>query len=408
MNLGINPFDRQFDSIESIVDTISEVLQCPATIEDVSHKLIAYSSHMADTDQARIATIIGRRVPEYVINALWKEGIIQQIMSSTEAVRIPPIQELGLKSRIVIAIRNHQDVIGFIWVLDDHQLADDIAQLQLKRAAQAAKLKLLEMQNDRRKQEQQHFELCWSLLTGQEHSEMSIKEKALQYGIQLPDSYQVVVLEFDSEINEKQYQQMLFIVRTVENLRIPLYVIHQNRLIMIAGTKGIRQTIIQYEEERDVFVHRLIQRFATDAHVGCGSYYRYFTKAELSYHEALVVLQIKHSFPDEVDEIHNYKDLGYYRFLPSMYTEKEKTQVEHPSITLLRQYDLEHGSDLLTTLEVFLKHDSNVKKAAEALHVHTNTLTYRLKRMMEIGQMDLSQMDEKVTLYLELKLNKMK
>lgn len=408
MNLGINPFDRQFDSIESIVDTISEVLQCPATIEDVSHKLMAYSSHVADTDQARIATIIGRRVPEYVISALWQEGIIQQIMASTEAVRIPTIQALGLKSRIVIAIRNHQDVIGFIWVLDDHQLADDIAQLQLKRAAQAARIKILEMQNDRRKQEQQHYELCWSLLSGQEHSDMTIKEKAHQYGIQLPDSYQVIIVEFDAEISEKQYQQILYVVRTVEQIRVPLYVIHQNRLIMIAGTRSVRQTIAQYEEERSHFMDRLVQRFHAAIHVGCGSYYRQYTSTELSYHEALVVLKIKEAFPDEVDEIQNYRDLGFYRFLPAMVTEKEKTKVEHLSITLLRRYDLEHGSDLLTTLEVFLKYDSNVKKAAEALHVHTNTLTYRLKRIMEIGQMDLNKMDEKVTLYLELKLNKMK
>jgi len=62
---------------------------------------------------------------------------------------------------------------------------------------------------------------------------------------------------------------------------------------------------------------------------------------------------------------------------------------------------------LLHTLEVFLYNDSNVKAAADLLHVHINTLTYRLKRIAEIGGIDLNNMDQKVTLYLDLKAEKM-
>lgn len=71
-----DPFKGTFGSLENLADTISEVLHCPVTIEDANHRLLAYSTHEDSTDPARIATIIGRRVPEKVINSLWRDGVI--------------------------------------------------------------------------------------------------------------------------------------------------------------------------------------------------------------------------------------------------------------------------------------------------------------------------------------------
>ena len=75
-----NDFSKiNFNSLEEFADTISEILQCPVTIEDVNHRLLAYSTHAERIDSARVATIMGRRVPEKVINSLWKEGVIPEL-----------------------------------------------------------------------------------------------------------------------------------------------------------------------------------------------------------------------------------------------------------------------------------------------------------------------------------------
>ena len=58
MNLDKTPFHRPFDTLESLADTISEVLNSPVTIEDANHHVLAYSSHHPETDPARIATIV--------------------------------------------------------------------------------------------------------------------------------------------------------------------------------------------------------------------------------------------------------------------------------------------------------------------------------------------------------------
>jgi hypothetical protein len=49
---------------------------------------------------------------------------------------------------------------------------------------------------------------------------------------------------------------------------------------------------------------------------------------------------------------------------------------------------LERNPDLLTTLDAYLAEDTDRRRAAAALHVHPNTLDYRLKRIVELTGLD--------------------
>ncbi|MFB6840328.1 PucR family transcriptional regulator [Streptomyces sp. NPDC056361] len=56
------------------------------------------------------------------------------------------------------------------------------------------------------------------------------------------------------------------------------------------------------------------------------------------------------------------------------------------------------GTMLLDTLEVFLAHDCSWARTAEALHVHVNTVHYRVQRIEALTGRDLSRLDHKVDL----------
>lgn len=49
---------------------------------------------------------------------------------------------------------------------------------------------------------------------------------------------------------------------------------------------------------------------------------------------------------------------------------------------------LARNPDLLLTLEAYLGADTDRRRAAAALHVHPNTLDYRLKRLVELTGLD--------------------
>ncbi|MFF4649207.1 PucR family transcriptional regulator [Streptomyces sp. NPDC001380] len=67
-------------------------------------------------------------------------------------------------------------------------------------------------------------------------------------------------------------------------------------------------------------------------------------------------------------------------------------------------YDLEHQADLVRTLDAFLRADGSWTRCAAALHVHVNTLRYRIRRIEELTGRDLARLEDRVDFYLALAL----
>ena len=60
----------------------------------------------------------------------------------------------------------------------------------------------------------------------------------------------------------------------------------------------------------------------------------------------------------------------------------------------IAQYDRQYGTDYAGTLLHYVLNDCNSVRAAEALHIHRSTLTYRLERIKEICSFDFSDRDK--------------
>jgi DNA-binding PucR family transcriptional regulator len=392
------------DSLESLADRIREELNCPVTIEDESHNLLAYSTHDPQTDSARIATIIGRRVPDHVVQALWRDGIIPRLMESDEPVRIAPIADIGLGGRLAVSIRHQGNVLGYIWVQETGEALDDEDVHFLRQAAQVAREKLLRLKLTTRKAQQSYWELFRQLLAGQIKSDASAREKASKLGMALPDVYQISVLQFQADISEMIHQQIHYFLTSTRRVRVAFHLVDGHRLILLAAPG--EQTERLHTEIYEILREPMRQRFDLwPEREGCGSPYADYSMVARSYEEALTVLRVAGKLPEAVNIV-QYSDLGIYRYLPRLSEERIAHPADNANLRKLRLYDQEHGSNLLQTLETYLDCDSQPKAAAEALHVHANTLKYRLGRIEEIGSIDLGQMKQKATLFLELKLNR--
>jgi len=68
----------------------------------------------------------------------------------------------------------------------------------------------------------------------------------------------------------------------------------------------------------------------------------------------------------------------------------------------LLEHDARNGAELVTTVEVFLDHAGSWQEAARALHLHPNTLRYRIARAQELTRRDLSSMHDRVDVFLAL------
>ncbi len=70
----------------------------------------------------------------------------------------------------------------------------------------------------------------------------------------------------------------------------------------------------------------------------------------------------------------------------------------------LMKYDRQHHSDLLTTLTTYSRFNSNNVRVAAELHIHANTLSYRLSRIEEISARTLGRTDDWLDFQLAIRL----
>lgn len=75
-----------------------------------------------------------------------------------------------------------------------------------------------------------------------------------------------------------------------------------------------------------------------------------------------------------------------------------------PIVYRLMEYDKVNHTDYLNTLKVYLLNNQNAVQTAKELFIHRGTILYRIKRICEIGQTDLSDPDELLHLYLSLRM----
>jgi hypothetical protein len=73
------------------------------------------------------------------------------------------------------------------------------------------------------------------------------------------------------------------------------------------------------------------------------------------------------------------------------------------SLAPLFEYDRRHQSELVRTLGTFLDCAGSWHACAERMHVHVNTVRYRIRRVEELTGRDLSTMADRVDLFLALR-----
>jgi len=98
----------------------------------------------------------------------------------------------------------------------------------------------------------------------------------------------------------------------------------------------------------------------------------------------------------------SFDQLGVYRLIYAAEQLPELQTFQDEALGALLDYDQTHGAELIKTLEAFFAANCSPKEAATLLHVHRNTVLYRLERIAEITGHDLNDADIRLRLHLAL------
>jgi GAF domain-containing protein len=128
---------------------------------------------------------------------------------------------------------------------------------------------------------------------------------------------------------------------------------------------------------------------------GASAYATGFGEAE----HALVAASVVSPEPGVV----GFDDLGAYKYLLRVSQDGRVRDRRGEALQRLAAYDERHRSQLLLTLEEYLRRRGNIAAAATTLYVHPNTLRQRLRRIQDLTGLDVAREDW-LMIEIELKL----
>ncbi|RCX16029.1 CdaR family transcriptional regulator [Anaerobacterium chartisolvens] len=103
----------------------------------------------------------------------------------------------------------------------------------------------------------------------------------------------------------------------------------------------------------------------------------------------------------------NYHDYALEDFISGSLSEPYRKTFMHPAVQAIMEYDSNNGTSYFDTLEVYLNNERNQATTARELHIHLNTLKYRLSRLQKIMGINLDSPSERLRLMLSLRLKEL-
>ncbi len=98
------------------------------------------------------------------------------------------------------------------------------------------------------------------------------------------------------------------------------------------------------------------------------------------------------------------QDLALPHMLQQLSKDHANDALLHPALEILKNYDRQHKTDLYQTLCAYLCHSLIQIDTARQMHIHLNTLKYRLRKIEELCQVNFKDFNEVFYLQLSAKL----
>lgn len=179
---------------------------------------------------------------------------------------------------------------------------------------------------------------------------------------------------------------------------------NENQLIAITGNYS--------EEMMHSFtgdIHEYLSRYLPPRHqsfISIGKCTRSIRCLYKSYHQALSIQNFMEKKKDGPDML-AYSNMGIYKLLMGIEDNDILEEYYEKTILPLVEYDRKNNSDLADVLWVYLQNDGSVKETADKLFVHRNTINYKLNRIAEILDINLSSLNTRLQLTVGFMLQDM-
>ncbi|MFF1823606.1 PucR family transcriptional regulator [Kribbella sp. NPDC058245] len=374
----------------ALANATAALLDAPVTIEDRSSRVLAFSGRQDEADTARVETVLGRQVPERYSRLLSERGVFRELYRSDQPVYVAPMPASGPEvaiPRVAVAVRAGDEVLGSIWVAVHEPLTEERSEALLD-AAKVVALHMLRIRADADVERRLRADLVSTALDGGTGAREALDR------LGLADHTLVVLALAVPAAAERQ--------RLADAFAMHLGAVQQRSAAALVGDVTYGLMPVDNEERAariaQDFLDRVGDRFG--ATIGVATAVR-LPQARASADRALRVLRSGR----RTQRVARLADVQVEALLLEL-RDLVEARGEQPTgpIARLVAYDREHNSTLVETLRAWLDAFGDVTAAAAAVYVHPNTFRYRLRRLAEIGSLDLGDPDARFAAMLQLRV----
>ncbi|MFG2024131.1 PucR family transcriptional regulator [Streptomyces sp. NPDC048825] len=398
----------------SLAQTTAILTSGIVSIEDAANRVLAYS-RTTDSDEAddlRRRSILGWQGPEAYLAKLREWGVFQHLHSSDEVIAIDSHAELGIRRRLAVAIRSGDRQLGTIWVQESSTPLSERSRQALLGAARVAALHLVR----RRRELSDDVTLTRTLLAGLLDGSTGPQPLATHLGFDPARPAAVLGFSYGTteayEDGDTVSAPELAHTEVTNLVSVHIAARHRSSLVTQVDSR-IYVLLPQLPRSIDTDTLRGWALEITDAarrHLGLplrgsvGCVVPGLGAVPESRREADRILDAMVSagvsaavaaLPDIQAEVLVSEMLTLLSAHP---------EIRDPRLTALVAHDSRHQGRLAETLLTYLNSFGDVRAAAAQLHVHPNTLRYRLRRAEELTGLDLSRPDQRLLAMLQLRL----
>lgn len=97
-----------------LAQDLARLVGSPITIEDRDTVVIAYGGEHSAADQARVETILNRQVPARYRDAIAAAGVFERLRATDDVILVD-LPEVSLTARAVVALRHDGELLGSVW-----------------------------------------------------------------------------------------------------------------------------------------------------------------------------------------------------------------------------------------------------------------------------------------------------
>ena len=390
--------------LSAIAETLSGMLGCTVLVDDEAGRLLAAAgspARSAPRDGGWFATV----------HAEARERVGSR--ADLEVVAVPPAPGSAPDTAgLVVPVVLDEEVAGHLWALRPSSPLLVPQRNALVRAAAVVALALLKERTAQEVEWRLSRDFFDDLLDADSPAVDALHARARQLGADLTRPHTVLVIRRDAAtepLHAAQEDRQAYAQRSLLSLvqrtgavwkGATLTATRSDHVVVLwQDVEGCTRSATEFAH----FLRREIQAYAAGwtATICIGPVCSQLPEYGDGYRLACGVIDLVQQ-SGRGDRVVSLDSVGAYRLLLQVKRPRELEAFARATLGQVHAYDQQHGTKLGSTLRGYMAQRCNTAVTAKHLHVHPNTVAYRLRRIEELLGIELT--DPEALLHVQLAL----